>query len=313
MWLADISPSLRDNQHALGWPTAVGFCRKAIGLAALMFCGNANAQPPGENHGLDAVYLRYANDYFKATDYYFTQGIDLRVHWQQWEVYLAQDGYTPTSIADPNIRVGDRPYAGTLYSGLRYVLHGDSARTWRFGAHLGIIGPAAKGGEQQAYIHRKIGDEEPMGWRYQIANDVLVGVNASMRQWLVERRLVQLGVGSELQLSSYKTRLTAQTILRLGWPGLRLEILPAVFVPIFDATLQGGAFSNDSPYTIPTGDIRRVVGRVEVGVAARLGRANIRFAHVHLGREWSTGRQHVWGVLTVGWTGRGARRSTTPP
>ncbi len=274
---------------------------KALYLILLGFSGLGQLQAQiGEDQ---AGWVSYANDYFKATDYYFTQGIEVHQRWQHWEAYLAQDGYTPTSIRDPDLRRGDRPYAGTLYAGAyRHVLRSKSKADWRFGAMLGVIGPIAKAEEQQSYIHRSIGDEEPMGWRFQIANDVLFGLEARYRQHLVQSRFIQLSALGEAQFSTYKTRITASSALQLGWPRLRLEVLPAVFVPLFDATLQGGALSNNSPYTLPTQDLRRLVGRLEVGLAARVREGfGLRFSHTYLSREFNGGQAHAWGTLSLGW------------
>ena len=267
----------------------------ALGIVAA-----ASAQP---HYNLPGLYLSYANDYFRATDYYFTQGIRLEyVGRSRWGIYVAQDGYTPTSLADPDLRPADRPYAGTLYGGLRRrYTRPDHGAELRLSSLLGIIGPWAKGGEQQAYIHRQIDDEEPMGWKHQIANDLLIGVEARYRHRLLERRYLRAVAVGQASLSSYKTRLELGTHLRVGWPRLALRAEPAAVLPLYDATLQGGAFTRDSPHTFTRASLAPLVGRIEVGVQAHLGRVEIDFAHVYLSREFREGRRHAWGRLSVGY------------
>ena len=77
------------------------------------------------------IRLHYENDFFTATDYYYSQGINLEfVHpWfndsfltkmliagkdrVQKGIALEHNGFTPTSTESDSILYGDRPYAAT--------------------------------------------------------------------------------------------------------------------------------------------------------------------------------------------------------
>ena len=78
--------------------------------------------------------LNYENDFFSSTDKYYTQGIHLElvapwvkqfplsktlIHpnfsYIRYGIGLEHEGYTPSSISDPHILYGDRPFAGCFF------------------------------------------------------------------------------------------------------------------------------------------------------------------------------------------------------
>ncbi len=267
--------------------------------------GQTSAQPavaPAEvTRERPLFQLRYANDYFAATDYYFTQGIYASYGTSKLSFFAGQEGYTPTSIADPELRWGDRPYAGTLYVGVRGRFaerHQRPNQQWTYEALLGIIGPQAKGEEQQRSIHRFINDEAPMGWRYQIGNDVLADVSVGFRQNLVQRPHLSVDAEAEARLGTFRTRLSAGGEARFGWPFLAAFVAPQVLLPFHDATLQGGVFS-ESPYTLGYREVDPVVGRMDVGIQGRIGNWVIHYSRTFQTREIKAGRNHGWGALGV--------------
>ena len=133
--------------------------------------------------------FNYENDFFYATDMYYTQGIRLELvlpafkklplmnllpHLSnsvtQYGLALAQDCYTPTSITVPEIQYGDRPYAATMYLG-HYEVSTNEQRKQKLTSEvdLGVIGPCAVCAEEQKAIHHAINDRQPKGWQYQMA------------------------------------------------------------------------------------------------------------------------------------------------
>ncbi len=250
--------------------------------------------------------LRYANDYFTASDYYFTQGIYASYGTAHRTFFIGQEGYTPTSIADPEVRWGDRPYAGTLYGGIRGRFAERpqryppklGKREWTYEALAGIIGPQAKGEQQQRYIHRLIDDEAPMGWRYQIANDVLADVTVGFRQNLLLLSHLAVDVEAEARLGTFRTRLAGGGELRVGWPFLAAVIAPRIITPFHDATLQGGFFS-ESQYRLRYKEIDHLIGRLDLGLQARIGNWILSYSRTFDSQEITTGRRHGWGTLGV--------------
>ena len=89
-----------------------------------------------KNINSDAYFrLNYENDFFSATDIYYTQGIHIElvtpwlrrfplcrllVHprnfsYVRYGIGFEHEGYTPTSYSNPSILYGDRPYAACLF------------------------------------------------------------------------------------------------------------------------------------------------------------------------------------------------------
>ncbi len=174
----------------------------------------------------------------------------------------------------------------------------NARRQWTYEALLGVIGPQARGEQQQRSIHRWIDDEAPMGWRYQIANDVLADVSVGFRQNLLHLAHLAVDAEAEARLGTFRTRLAGGAEARLGWPSLVAVVAPRVITPFHDATLQGG-FLSDSPYTLPSSGIVPVVGRLEVGVQGRIGNWVLNYARTFETREIRAGRRHGWGALGV--------------
>jgi len=130
--------------------------------------------------------INYENDYFTASDIYYTQGyqLELVTPWlrknpvnhlflklqnseQKYGLLFENLGYIPTSIKEQGIQYGDRPYAATIAL-KSFLVSTDTVTKSRLASSLvtGMIGPVALGNEIQTGIHKWIGDEIPqiMNW-----------------------------------------------------------------------------------------------------------------------------------------------------
>lgn len=267
-------------------------------LTALTVAAGASAQ---------TITVRYANDYFAATDYYYTQGIHVEVDFARWGLFVGQEGFTPTDLSDPDVRPRDRPYAGTFYLGTRGELWRDGGGlppwlqhgTWRYEALLGLIGPAALAEEQQTGIHRAIEDEIPRGWRHQIRNGLLLDAELGFRQNLFSRPHLATDGLLTARLGTFRTRLTAESEVRAGWRwGVGFARLQT-WVPLRDASLQGNLIGASSIHTFRYGQLRPVVGRIGLGFRVRLNRFLLAYERTWQSREFDGARRHGWGALSI--------------
>ncbi|HML84770.1 MAG TPA: DUF2219 family protein, partial [Bacteroidales bacterium] len=73
---------------------------------------------------------------------------------QLYGMKMVQTMYTPIYPVRPDIQIGDRPFASTLYIG-NYRVFNQEFRSLRFTDEwdLGIIGDAAQGRSIQSYLH----------------------------------------------------------------------------------------------------------------------------------------------------------------
>jgi lipid A 3-O-deacylase len=277
--------------------------------------------------------LAYDNDFFTATDRYFTQGIALEVaaSWVRripvaraliappntqlrYSIAYEDDGYTPTDLKASAILLRDRPYAGTKQ--LRVIaLARDTAHRQRItsGLNIGIIGQGAGGAEIQTFIHRHTGNTIPRGWQHQIRNDVILNYEAGL-----ERELMRAGSHVSLagnavgRLGTYNTALGIGTTLlagRVGAPfreqvpnsrAMYAYFKPQVNVVGYDATLQGGLFNRTSPYTIAAGDLRRVVYRHAIGAVYRRGTWYAEYYQSLTTPEFAGGKRQRSGGFVLG-------------
>ena len=86
-----------------------------------------------------------------------------------------QDCFTPASIRRDTFLRGDRPFAATMYLG-HFKISNREEKKQRLISEidLGAIGPCAVCEEEQKGIHRSLLNIQPLGWEFQISNDVLL-------------------------------------------------------------------------------------------------------------------------------------------
>jgi len=283
-------------------------------LASLASVNFLAAQDSTENY----FRVYYANDFFRARDLYYTQSYRLELNRNLWSFLFTREGFTPSSIADPEIRIGDHPYAGVTYIGVRRTWKGIEGRrndAFSIQGFLGVIGPVSGGKQEQTSIHRWIGDELPMGWGNQIANDLVLDGMVGYDRLLFENRFLDIELGSLARLGTYRTRLDVHGQIRLGIVeprttkkgksfSLVYRISPVMQLVGYDATLQGGVFNNSSPYTVPTSDISRAVGRIHTALEMRYGGFGASFGHTYQTRRFATIDRHAWGEITLVWYGK---------
>ena len=285
----------------------------------------------------DKSYFRfhYDNDYFTKTDYYYTQGITLEyVHPSikkfiftkilvrpagndfQYGIAFNIFGYTPTSIRSNNILYGDRPYASCM-SFKTFAIASDSIKQQRVSSaiSIGVIGPAAQGEEIQTGIHRWLKNVLPKGWQYQVKNDVIINYEISFEKKLfgansyfllngiAESKLGtlndKLGAGFNFMTGNfnhpYQTARPRKKKLEYYLYGQsRADIIG------YDASMQGGVFNHQSPYTIPAGDISRVVFRADAGIVFNFKKLHLSYTQSYLTKEFHTGSYHRWGGVSFG-------------
>ena len=284
----------------------------------------------------------YANDFFFGTDYYFTQGITADLvspalarlptchllargaagGTSYFGVALHSDGFTPTSITDKHIRVGDRPYAAYFYASLYHVgLQGAKGQRLTSALEVGYIGPAAGGKPIQTKLHELTNNPTPQGWDYQIRSDAVLNYRLAYEQRLLAAgRWLELAGSTEASLGTLYTYASLGGRLRVGRfnsyfanlggaspttrAGLRrwqlyAEATGAANLVGHDATLQGGVFNRSSPYTLAFKEINHLVPHATAALAVAHDGLSFTATAVYVGPEFGGGRTHRWGVLAL--------------
>ena len=294
------------------------------------------ASPPDSLRLISPLRLlgyTYANDLFFRTDYYFTQGMTLNlVHpalahspvnyllakgpagsTQYFGIKLRYDGFTPLRIQDDVIRAGDRPYSAYFYASF-YRISNQTLRHRRLTTALevGFIGPAAGGKPLQTFLHQLTGNAAPRGWDYQIRNDAVLGYHLTFEQQLFATSHAELIGSAEASLSTLYTYASAGTKLRIGllnpyfdnfsvatshqWQLYAQAALEGRAIG-YDATLQGGIFNRESPYTLTAGQLRRAVWHSSGSLVVAHAGWSFSATAVYVSAEFAGGRTHRWGQM----------------
>lgn len=278
--------------------------------------------------------FHYDNDYFTATDQFYTQGYafeltsprleknplnyifpKLKNSSDKYGLSLEHIGFTPTTIKSNEILYGDRPFAAAIFL-KSFKIATDTIRKTRIESSLsiGIIGPGAFGYEMQKGIHEWIGDEIPMGWQYQIKNDLVLNYNLTHEKELLRfKDYFALNSHLTARLGTLNTNLSAGFTAALGLINspfsavsnknkfqIYLYSQPLANFIAYDASLQGGLFNNSSPYTIPNGDMERITLQNNFGAIMQWGNLYLEYSRVLLTREFSTSKSHKWGGFRIG-------------
>ena len=283
------------------------------------------------------ISFTYDNDFFTATDRYFTQGVGLRFgstslghSWlmapmlqlhadgSPWlTVRAQQDCYTPSSIRTDTIRAFDRPFAAALYLGLE-ATSVDPDRGLKVTSTLlaGALGPCASCAEEQQWIHHGLGNIEPLGWQYQVHSDVLLNYGATMEKRLFSSGWAEGRGGLQANVGSYHDDATASFALELGkgatafdQPGQLLRSPrfkafghAALTVVGYDASMQGGFFQRDNPHVLEAAQIERVVVGYGWGARFNFKGIDLEYREWYIGRTFQGGLTHGWGTVVLrGW------------
>ena len=278
--------------------------------------------------------LNYENDFFAATDKYYTQGIHLElvapwvakfplskilVHpaygYKRYGIGLEHEGYTPTSISDPEIRPGDRPFAGCFFL-KTFLIAIDTTKKQRFSTTLntGVIGQAAGGMEMQTAIHRWLNNITPHGWPNQIHNDAILNYQVNYEKQLISAgKIFSLDASGMARIGTLSDKAGIGTTLMFGYfdapfgsavaSGSNFRIYayehPGINFIGYDATMQGGLFDKTSPYTINAGDITPVTFENRFGFVVAYRRIYLEYFQSYLTNEFRTGNYHVWGGVQI--------------
>jgi hypothetical protein len=283
--------------------------------------------------------VNFDNDILNNTDMYYTNGMRIDFifpfvqgfvlsklmipYWGSGTNYygfsLFQNMYTPSTTKTGGIRYGDRPYAAYLCLGL-FKITNDLKHRFRQTSELdlGIIGPYSFGEfVQKAYHNNTPTNNEPLGWEYQIRNDLVLNYNLTLEKGLVHSRYFEFNVVGSGAAGTLYTNIEGGFHLRAGLMnpyfsnlglskkarnrelGLRntqvfFFLKSSARLVGYDATLQGGLFNHSSPYTIPGSELSRFMSESSAGFSFVLNGIRLDAEQYFLSSEFHGGKWHFW-------------------
>ena len=283
-------------------------------------------------------YLRYHydNDFFAGNDYYYTQGhnlewvspgliknpinklfIKLKNSKQKYGVSFEQIGFTPTSIKSNQILYDDRPFAAAAVL-KPFLVSTDTIHKTTLSSILtiGIIGQYALGEEIQTEIHEWVNSQNPLGWQYQIKNDLILNYEISHEKQLYRLNdLFSLNSNAKLRLGTMNTNISGgltTTFGKINFPFIspknkndfQLYVYwQGLFTAVgYDASLQGGLFNQNNAHVITDQNMERFTFQKNFGIVLQYKTFYFEYSRSHLSKEFKTGRTHKWGGFRIGFT-----------
>jgi lipid A 3-O-deacylase len=240
---------------------------------------------------------------------------------------LGQKIFNPQSGAVPSTSYVDRPFAGYLYAGanVNYLYKNES--NLKFGAQLGLVGPASGAEAAQTWVHKNFGFYTPAGWQYQIKNDVELNLSAEYNKLIARDTAVDFSFASYANLGNGFTGAGFGALVRLGSfnklfnsastqssvtadadykPTNKHEFFlyykPLLNFIGYDATVQGSLFRkhNDPTSLEITLDPERVVFSNEIGLTYTTSRWTFdAAATLHTKDVKEMVKSHQWGSVTA--------------
>lgn len=277
------------------------------------------------------VRINYENDFFTATDYYFTQGIILEsvnpiykyspFTWllpqlsqstKEYGLSITQDCFTPTNITSAYILKGDRPYAGYIYIG-NYKTSANYYKKQMLSAEMNIgeIGACAECKQEQEAIHRWTDNTQPGGWQYQIGNGLLLNYQLTYEKAIYSDTTVDINALGQINAGTIYDNALAGFSLHLGKmqsyflinhrkPFQLYGVVKGWVEGVaYNGTMQGALFTNNSLYTLSTNQINRIIYGDSYGICFSIDNISVVYSVTHITNEIETGFYHGWGHIDI--------------
>lgn len=215
--------------------------RVTIRLTALFILIGVSSWAFGqETNYATTLHLTFDNDYLslkiRGSDRYYSNGMLLGITSQVNKLQLLDrialttsenvfrirsfsikhQLYTPYHIGNPNIQVGDYPYAALLAASYgNRCLEKDYSLTSIL--TLGVQGPIAMGEKIQTFLHSRIFHTNiPQGWKYQLPNDLALCYTLIFDKLLYSTSRIEVISHTELRMGTLHNSLKLGSQFRVG-------------------------------------------------------------------------------------------------
>ncbi len=285
----------------------------------------------------DSNYFRfsYDNDFFTATDQYYTQGLNFEIvnsrfyknpinkilfHYKdgnnKYGIALEHDGYTPSSIRHEEIILNDHPFvAAIMLKSFTASINKNNTKRLTSSLSLGIFGTSAFGEQMQKSIHKALNNIEPLGWQHQIHDDVIVNYELGIDHLITSGKYFSLNSNSQIRVGTFNDKIKTGLTFSFGKINtpfnltssekeLHLYIYNQSLLNIigYDATLQGGLFNRSSPYTLNNNEISRLTFQDNYGIVLTYKKLYLEYLQSFTTREFKAGNYHRYGGIKMGFS-----------
>ncbi len=274
-----------------------------------------------------------SNDVFFETDRYFTNGFQLDIYHPalhitlldaifikegnfskvNYGISLIQNIYTPKDLKTSEIVINDRPYASYLLAGFnKAILYSVPKIKIKNTLFMGIIGKGSGGELVQNGIHSFLPNSyKAEGWDNQLATDICLDYYTSYEFGLYNHPNFDINISVEGYAGIPYTKFSGGPYIRYGVFdnyfgnfGLSKKVKYQYYIygrasaslNIYDATFQGGLFSN-SVHT--TENINMLAGLFNAGLYFSAGSFALDFTAYLITPEFKDSGIHKWGKISI--------------
>lgn len=278
--------------------------------------------------------VHYDNDKFSGTDKDYTMGYSVEVVAPflsknpanyllitpaksdiKYGIASENIGFSPSNIKSTEIQDGDRPFAA-VFMLKSFTISTNTLHKSRLTSslNLGLIGPGAFGKEVQVYVHKSTGKPIPDGWCNQIKNDPVLNYEISYEKEILQwQDFLSVNTNSNVQVGTLFTNASVGINSEIGIIGApfssqknRKKFLLYSYCQVtgstvaYDATLQGGVFNGNNPYTIASDKIERLTGQINYGLVFQTKFIYFEYFQSILTKEFAYGDPTKWGGIKLG-------------
>lgn len=258
------------------------------------------------------------NDLYTSSknDMYYTNGLAIiyryliktnnpEIHKKSIDFKLGQYIYTPRYIDTDEKEKMDRPYAGYLFGELGKSVFYKNESVFKADFQIGYVGQNSFGRETQKTFHKLAGYKAVHGWEYQIQNALAVQTHFFFSKKIFpksESKKIDFYFQSEANLGTISIGASTGFLTRIGFKKLvpvynsnlhgasigskesefYFYIAPSINYQLYDATIQGSLFNNNSPVTF---DLVPFRFNGEAGFKYRKNKLNLSYIFVYRGKE----------------------------
>jgi hypothetical protein len=261
------------------------------------------------------------NDSFTSTinDKYYTNGMELFYrHLSNKSTdevkkiisfKVGQYIYNPKWVKSDLIEDHNRPYAGYLFAEIGINRFYKNENVWITNFQIGVVGPLSQAQDFQEIIHATFGFGKIYGWQHQIGNTLGLQYNTVFSKKIAPKfssEKIDFHFQSKLDLGTVSTAITVGSLMRISLykalfsiqnsnfysASLQKEknkktecylfLLPKINCQVYDATIQGGFFENNSPLVFKINPFRF---KAETGIKFRYNNWNASYSFLYTTNE----------------------------
>jgi len=183
------------------------------------------------------IMLQYDNDFFSATDMYYTQGIRFSIidpiikyspltyaliklnkkSLNYYGLHFEQDCFTPKSIRYDTLNYLERPFAASFFvSHSLNSLIPEKKLALQTQLDLGVIGPCARCEDEQKAIHRSLVNIQPLGWENQLNSDYIINYRAKFEKGIFNKKHREIIAQTSVRVGTLYTDASIGLVARMG-------------------------------------------------------------------------------------------------